>query len=86
MPAKWEKVGSRTQIINIFCSGRIDRIESLAGRRTWHDQRLQLEDPWLYSQRGGLQEVAVGDTGDQGAEGEVVGAGANVGQAHGQGG
>ena len=45
-----------------------------------------MDDPWLHSRRGGLQVVAVRDTGDQGAAGEEVGARANVGQAHGQGG
>ena len=30
------------------------------------DRRLQVEGPWLHSQWGGLQEVAVGNTGEQG--------------------
>ena len=50
---------------------------SLAKRQAWQDRRLQVARHWPHSRRGGLQEVAAGDTGDQGAEGEVVGAGAH---------
>ena len=45
---------------------------------------MQEGGPWLHSQRGGLQEVAVEDTGDQGQKEIRQVPEANIGQAHGQ--